>query len=463
RRPAFWKTLSESLALTEAELIEFATAAAKMFIPFDEELAINPQDDQFLERQEWDTQRRGAIHHPMLLNYHPLVIYRHRVIKQADTILAMFLLSDYFPWYLRKRNFDFYEPLTTGDSSLSACIQGIVALECGHWSLGMDYIRQTALMDIEDLKRNTKDGLHTAAMAGSWMVMVYGVAGYRLKNGVPTFNPHLPAQWQKLSFTLQFKGITLKVTIKTQETTYRVNAGELTLNHRSEALTVGTAGVIRETKPTYKAVIFDLDGVVTSTDEYHYRAWKSLADSYGWKFDRQINQQLRGVSRLESLDIILRHNNVNLSAEEKTELTTKKNTTYRAMLAALTEKEVLPGIREFMAQLKERGFKLAVASASRNAPYILDKLGLSEEFDVVVPAEDVLKGKGDPEIFAKAADMLNLFPEECIAIEDSPVGIEAIKKAKMRAIGVGEAINSSICDFYVETTNELEYTELITR
>ncbi len=457
----FWDELVEEIELKEAELEEFAKAAKLMFIPFDEELGINPQDDQFLERQEWDPQRRGPIHHPMLLNYHPLVIYRHRVIKQADAILAMFLLGHYFPWHLRRRNFNFYEPYTTGDSSLSACIQGIVALECGYGELGADYIRQTALMDIEDLKRNTKDGLHTAAMAGSWLALVYGVAGYRLNDLVPTFRPHLPQGWSRLTFSLQFGEVSLRIEIGEKETSYRAQGGEIEILHRSERVKVNSSGVKLATKARCRAVIFDLDGVVTSTDEYHYQAWKKLADQEGWAFDREVNQRLRGVSRLESLNIILDHNRVALSEEEKFKLAETKNQWYRQSLESLSRSDILPGIGKLLEELRERGVKLAIASASQSAPYIVEKLGLSGEFDLIVPAHEVLKGKPDPEIFTTAAQMLGLYPEECTGIEDAPAGIEALREAMMRIVGVGSAVDPNLCDVYVEDTNQLRWEELL--
>ncbi|NLL25683.1 MAG: hypothetical protein GX261_09440 [Spirochaetales bacterium] len=138
----------------------------------------------------------------MLLHYHPLVIYRHRLIKQADTVLAHVLLSDETPWYQKRRDMLFYEPLTTGDSSLSAGIQGILAFEIGEIPLAVTYLEDTTLTDIRDLHSNTKDGLHTAAMAASWMGIVYGVTGYRYLDDTPTFRLQLPDSWVGVGFSL---------------------------------------------------------------------------------------------------------------------------------------------------------------------------------------------------------------------------------------------------------------------
>lgn len=453
--PDAWNRITKVLNLQEEELEQFAQAANMMYIPFDAQRGITLQDDSFIHREKWDAAKRGPIKHPMLLHYHPLVIYRHQLLKQADTVLAMFLLHDAFPWYLRKRNFDFYEPLTTGDSSLSACIQGIMAFDCGYVSLGDAYSRQTALMDIDDLHHNTKDGLHTAAMAGSWMALVYGMAGYRMVDGVPAFRPQLPGSYRSVSFSLSFPSSLLHITIDRQRTVYQVKGTPRTIRHRSETVVVGSEAISRPTRATCKAVIFDLDGVVTSTDEYHYRAWKRLADAHGWAFDQEVNRRLRGISRMQSLQVILDHNGVTLPTSEMDTLCELKNRWYRASLASLTPQDILDGIVPLLDELRRRGIATAIASASRNAPYILGRLGLEKTFDAVVPAHEVVRGKPDPEIFARAADLLGLYPEECTGIEDAQAGVDALREAMMRTVGVGPAVNAADCDAHVDSTGQL--------
>ncbi|MGH0052624.1 MAG: beta-phosphoglucomutase [Sphaerochaetaceae bacterium] len=452
---SLWNRLAQRLAITDEELGLFAKAAEHMYVPYDRQRGINMQDDSFLSKEPWDIQKRGELRHPMLLHYHPLVIYRHRVIKQADTVLAMLLQHHRFPWYQRKRNFEFYEPLTTGDSSLSACIQGIVAYDCGSVDLGSAYIRQTALMDIEDLHHNTKDGLHTAAMAGTWMAMVYGLGGFRMREGLPSFRPQLPQQLQRLRFHLTFKGVVLTVTIEPMITTYEACGGTITLLHRSDTITVGKEAVQCPTQAKCKAVIFDLDGVITSTDEYHYRAWKRLADANGWEFTEELNQHLRGISRKQSLQVILDYNRVKVSEQRMLELTEQKNTWYRESLEDLSPDEILPGILVLLEHLKQHRIRTAIASASRNAPFILEQLGLSDVFDAIVPAEEVVLGKPDPEVFARAADLLGVYPEECTGVEDAPAGITAITEASMRPVGVGSAVDPSTCSAHVLSTANL--------
>lgn len=452
--PAYWEQLSHTLNLEEEELAGWKKAAQLMYIPYDRELGIHPQDDGFFDRPLWDEQKKGPVMHPMLLYYHPLVIYRYRLIKQADTVLALFLLHDRFPWHERKRDFDLYEPLTTKDSSLSACIQGIVALDCGYNDLGLQYCRETALMDIEDIHHNTKDGLHTAAMAGSWMAMVYGIAGYRLIDGVPSFRPSLPRSWSLLRFRLCFHDVDLQVSIQSDKTTYVVNGGSMEIRHRSQSLSIDKSACVL-TKPACRAVIFDLDGVVTSTDHYHYRAWKRLADEHGWHFDEQLNQRLRGVSRRQSLMEILQYNGVTLDEERIEELTEKKNAWYREELEKLSPADILPGIKDLIADLRSKGVRTAVASASRNASFILEHLQLTGYFDVVVDPAHVICPKPDPEIFVRAADALGYYPEECAGVEDAQAGIQAIKSGMMKAVGVGDAVHPASCDLHVECTKDL--------
>jgi len=454
--PIAWQNLVRKIHLEERELDRWERAGLDMYLPYDDVLGIHPQDDSFLDREPWDFIGRDAGKYPLLLYYHPLVIYRYQVLKQADSVLALFLLHAKFPWHQRKRDFDYYEPLTTGDSSLSACIQGIAAYDCGYTPLGMQYCRDTSLMDIEDLHKNTKDGLHTAAMAGSWMSMVYGVAGFRLIEGVPVFRPQLPKDWSLLRFKLKIGGGILDIAIRQDETVYTRIGPPMAIKHRSHHLEVAAVSKIR-TKPSLKGVVFDLDGVISSTDEFHYQAWSAIARKEGLRFSRELNARLRGVSRSESLSIILDHNEKELDAEKRIALLEEKNSLYRRLLEKLSRDDILEGIEPLLQTLRQKGIKLALASASKNAPFIIGRLGLENSFDYIVPAEDLLFGKPDGEIFAKAADGLGLFSEECVGVEDAAAGISSIVHANMMAVGVGPAVKDAPHSFHVMDTSQLTY------
>ncbi|WP_429884778.1 glycoside hydrolase family 65 protein [Geoalkalibacter halelectricus] len=233
--PEHYATLVHKTALEEGEVGDWQRAADAMYIPYDEELGIHPQDDEFLDKEVWDIKNTPRDKFPLLLYHHPLVIYRHQVIKQADVVLAMFLLGDEFSRDQKKRNFDYYDPLTTGDSSLSACIQAIIAAEIGNLEEAVRYARYAVLMDLADVGGNVRDGCHIASMGGTWMVAVYGFAGMRDYGGRLSFDPRLPKMLCRLRFCLIFQGQDLEVEVTHERTRYRLREGQgLILSHQGE-------------------------------------------------------------------------------------------------------------------------------------------------------------------------------------------------------------------------------------
>ncbi|KIH77684.1 alpha,alpha-trehalose phosphorylase [Geoalkalibacter ferrihydriticus] len=235
QHPEHYATLVHKTGLEEGEIADWQRAADAMFIPYEEELGIHPQDDNFLDSEIWDIKNTPRDKFPLLLYHHPLVIYRHQVIKQADVVLAMFLLGDEFSREQKKRNFDYYDPLTTGDSSLSACIQSIIAAEIGNSGEAVRYARYAVLMDLADIGGNVRDGCHIASMGGTWMVAVYGFAGMRDYGGRLSFDPRLPRMLCRLRFCLIFQGQDLEVEFTHQQARYRLREGQgLTLSHQGQ-------------------------------------------------------------------------------------------------------------------------------------------------------------------------------------------------------------------------------------
>ncbi len=233
--PEHLKALIYRTDLDLQEVEDWQRAADAMYIPFDEKLGIHPQDDNFLDREVWDFDNTPEDKYPLLLHYHPLVIYRHQVIKQADIVLAMFLLSHEFTTEQKRRNFDYYDPLTTGDSSLSACIQSIVAAEIGYDDMALEYLVYAVLMDTADIGGNVESGCHIASMGGTWMAIVYGLAGMRDRDGKIHFNPQ--PNIEKLRFPLTVRGQRLEVDIENERVTYMLQHGEgLTIRHRGEEI-----------------------------------------------------------------------------------------------------------------------------------------------------------------------------------------------------------------------------------
>jgi len=212
-----------------------------------------------------------------------------------------------------------------------------------------------------------------------------------------------------------------------------------------------------------KALIFDLDGVITDSAKYHFAAWKDLADRLGYKFDENDNERLKGVSRLDSLNIILEINGAldAFTLEEKEALCTEKNDNYVRLIGGVTPADMLPGVARFMADAKAAGLKLAVASVSKNAPALLTSLGIMDEFDYIADAKKISKSKPDPEIFTVCAEALGIAPEYCVGIEDSQAGIEAIHAAGMKSIGINVTVTSIAPDLPLRSTAELDFATVI--
>jgi len=196
---------------------------------------------------------------------------------------------------------------------------------------------------------------------------------------------------------------------------------------------------LTSTRAPVRAVIFDLDGVIVSTDELHYRAWKEIADALGIPFDRDRNVRLRGVSRMDSLELLLGDRAGSRTAEDKAALATRKNARYRELLGELSPGDVLPGVAAVLAELRARHVLLAVGSSSRNTEAILERVGLTEAFDAVADGTRISRSKPDPEVFLLAAADLGVEPSECLVVEDADAGVTAARAAGMRVVGVGAA------------------------
>ena len=206
-----------------------------------------------------------------------------------------------------------------------------------------------------------------------------------------------------------------------------------------------------------KALVFDLDGVITDTAELHYLAWKKLADELGMYFDKEQNEALKGVSRIDSLNIIL-NNNGKIDAytyEEKEALADHKNEYYKELIETLTEKDILPGIKQLLIDARAQGLKTAVASVSKNAPRVLERIGLTAYFDTVADAAKVKNSKPDPEIFLTCASQLGVDPKDCIGLEDAQAGIEGILSAGMYAVGINVSVTTKEPDLMLASTAEL--------
>ena len=210
----------------------------------------------------------------------------------------------------------------------------------------------------------------------------------------------------------------------------------------------------------YKAVIFDLDGVICHTDMYHYQAWKQIADELGIYFDEEINNRLRGVSRMESFEIILERYEGTMSLEDKVVYTTRKNEAYKELLKNMSPADLSPEVKETLDALRAKGLKLAIGSSSKNAGFILERLGLDGYFDAVSDGNNITRSKPDPEVFVKAAQLVGEASGDCLVVEDAKAGLEAAIGGGMDCAAMGDAVASGLATYdLTEFSDLLKITE----
>ncbi len=239
--PDAYAAMKRRVGLDDAEPLEWSRCAAGMSIPFDGHLGIHPQDQHFLEREMWDLSRTPDGTRPLLLHYHPLVLYRFQVLKQADVVLALFLQGEDFSLEQKRANFEYYDPITTGDSTLSAVVQSIIAAEVGYQDLALRYFLAALFVDLADRHSNTSEGVHVASTGGVWNALVSGFGGFRdLGKGQWTIDPRLPAGWESLTFRLTLKHTRVRITVCAGEVQLLIEDGEepLTFVVRGEPVTV---------------------------------------------------------------------------------------------------------------------------------------------------------------------------------------------------------------------------------
>ncbi len=465
--PTAFAELSARIGLHADEYALWQRAADAMYLPVDAQLGIFPQDDGFLDKPRLPPQNTEHGKQPLLLRLHPLTIYRHQVCKQADALLGLVLAGDDVDREAKRRNLEYYESVTVHDSTLSASTFAILAAEVGQLDKASRYFQETLRVDLDDLHGNASHGLHMAAMAGSWLALTWGFGGLRVIDGVPALSPRLPPAWPGYRFGLRWRDSQLRVEVDADGVRYSLSAGA-TLNFlhdgQPQQLQAGqslrlphlAAGTWPSLPHAFKAVIFDLDGVIADTAVVHHAAWKQLATEIGIPFDDSIGERLKGVDRLASLDIVLEGNDRRYSASEKLALADRKNALYREQIEHFGPADMLPGAREAIESARRAGLKVGLASASRNAALLLQRMHIAELFDHVVDAGTISQAKPHPEIFLAAARGLGVQPSECLGVEDAAAGVTSIHAAGMAAIGIGHAHALAEADVVLPSVAELD-------
>ena len=364
-----------------------------------------------------------------------------QIIKQADVAAMLSMFKDDYPLDILKANMDYYEPRTEHGSSLSACMYALLSCYTGDADRAYPFFIKSASAD---LKKGGKEwaglvyigGTHPASSGGAWMTAVYGFAGLETNGEKISCTPHLPSEWRGMHFKIRYNG-----------RIYRIDISRESCSIKPEKL---------------KAVIFDLDGVLVSTDAMHFEAWKKLGREIGIdNFTEADNRRQRGVSRMASLEVLLEKTDKKYSENEKETLAERKNKYYKELLKALTRAAVLDGAFDMIDLLKKNGIMTAVGSVSKNTPVILERTGLAPHIDKVACGLDITRSKPDPEVFLKAAEKLGVYPESCVVIEDSDAGITAAKAAGMTAVAIGAAKNNVDADYRANTLADVDISAIL--
>ena len=469
--PVQLENVLSKTAFDASEATQWKIVADNMILPYEEEIGIFVQDDNYLSMYPLPLEELDRKKEMPIEGKWPIEKYlRYNVTKQADVVLSLVLFRDRYDMDQKRRNYNFYEQRTIHGSSLSSAMHSIMASEIGRYNQAYEYYLCSSRLDLDDYNKDTKEGLHISSMGGTLLTIFYGFGGITLTDDGIKFLPALPEAWSELSFKFHYRQRILKVrmnknavylsVLKGENINVQVFDREVVLT--SEECCVETPEYIKN-KAMCEAVIFDLDGVIVDTAKYHYQAWKQIADEEGIYFDEVINEKLKGVSRQESLNIIVKSSAKGYTQEQLKKTAEIKNEMYVKLLENnLSVESILPGIEDFLNELKEKNIKTAIYSASRNTPLILEKLGIGHYFDVVVNGNHVTKSKPDPEGFILAADQLGINRANCVVVEDAYSGIQAAKNAGMKVIGIGDKIILHNAECVLSSTQYLNYKRIET-
>lgn len=384
--------------------------------------------------------------------------HKSQIIKQPDVMVLFSYLDFEFSKEVYARNWDYYENMCEASSSLTYPVHAICSFDNDRLYSGYKYLKEAANIDLADLHGGAEDGIHAGCSAGAWYAVVRGIAGIKIGRNGLSANPKMLPWWKSLKLSFCYRGVRIymeltndKFTLKAEDNiVVNIMGKDIKLNKEKKR----TFSLIKKEIENYDAVIFDLDGVLVTTDDCHYKAWKRLADEEGIYFDRKINERLRGVSRMESLEIVLEKANKIYTQAEKTEMAARKNGYYVELVNKIDKSAIINGAEDFVKAVKKAGLKTAVGSSSKNSKLILEKTRLTKLFDVIVDGNDIKNSKPDPEVFQKAAKRLGISPQKCLVCEDADAGVEAGVRAGMCVLAVGSAENNNKANYGFTSLNE---------
>ncbi|WP_424094938.1 beta-phosphoglucomutase [Moorena producens] len=429
------KELEETLELTPSRVSLWSEIIRRMWIPYDHEKDLIEQCEGFFQIEDINLED----YEPRTRSMQALLgiegASKKQVLKQPDVLMLLYLMREQYgvtsdPEKYREilqRNWDYYSPRTdhTYGSSLGPAVHAILACELGKTEEAYVHFMRAAMVDLENVRGNAHEGIHGASGGGLWQAIIFGCAGIKFTDNGPVAIPHFLPGWTRLKFKLQWRG---------KKYEFDLNPETSTQTAQSEA-TISPSSRPPGSPAQIQGVIFDLDGVITDTAEYHYQAWQKLADEQGIPFNREANEALRGLSRRESLMALL--NGRSATEDQLQEMMDRKNKYYLELIKNISKADLLPGALELLTELKEAGIKAAIGSGSKNAKEVMERLGISDRIDSISDGYSVTRSKPAPDLFLHAAQQLGLEPAYCVVVEDAGSGVEAALAAGMWAVGLG--------------------------
>lgn len=412
------KQLEVKLNLGTERFASWASIAKNIYVNQDLETGLMEQFEGFFDLEDinWADYETRTTSLQGLLGVE--ATSQKQILKQPDVLMLFYLLRDVYDRKTLQTNWDYYNPRTdhTYGSSLGPAIHAILACDLNQPQEAYTHFMRSALVDLEDVRRNAAEGIHAASAGGVWQAVIFGFAGIRMTQFGPVACPNLPSGWTRLKFRLQWCNQWYEFDLQPEK--------------------IQTFADIAQTSDSAIAgVIFDLDGVLTDTSELHYLAWQQLADEEGIEFDREANEAMRGLPRRESLLCIL--GNRSATEEQIQDMMERKNCYFVEMIQNVTPAYLLPGVADLLQELRAAGIKVALGSSSKNAQTVIERLGIAEHFDAIADGYSVSQPKPAPDLFLYAAQQLGLSPSQCVVVEDAAAGVEAALAAGMRAIGLG--------------------------
>lgn len=446
--------LEEKLQVTLERQARWRDIISHIWIPYNPETGLIEQCEGFFNLEDINL----ADYEPRKRSMQALLgiegANKRQVLKQPDVLMLLYLMREFPGKFTNpqtlKTNWDYYAPRTdiTYGSSLGPAIHAALASYLGDSAEAYDRFMQAALVDLEDTRRNAKEGIHAASAGGVWQAIVFGFAGIRIGNSHPQAKPHLPEGWTRLKFKFQWRSEWYEFDLRSEEGTMVEGS-----NGRADKSLTNT--------PDIRGVIFDLDGVLTETAEYHYRGWQRLADEEGIPFDREANEAMRGLARRDSLLHLL--GGQPRTEEQLEEMMERKNRYYLEFIKGVSSADLLPGAVELLDELRAAGIKVAIGSASKNAQEVVQRLGIADRVDSISDGYSVAQSKPAPDLFLHAAAQLGLPAEQCVVVEDAASGVEAALAAGMRAVGLGPVERVGAAHVVLPSLEGVHWNDLLAR